>query len=54
MELDNDGCCTRLQQTMNVKKEIKQYVKLKIKRRKIAVDIKDIDECQKTNTPKSM
>ena len=33
----------------NEKKDIKQYIRLKLKRRKIAADIKFIDECQKSN-----
>ena len=37
----------------NVKKDIKLYIKLKIKRKKIVVDIKFINECKKKKpTPK--
>ena len=50
MEANNGGYNgTSNNQLENVKKDIKLYIKPKIKREKIAADIKFINECQKTN-----
>ena len=48
MEAKNGGYNDTLNNGFeNVKNDIKLYIKLKIRRKKIAADIKFINECQK-------